>query len=157
MSSSQLRRLFGRRDRGYAEAEGYLTRLYRTILRDVGYTFEDQVQAIERWLSDPEGGNITSRRERSEARSNYIRMITRPRMTVRTFYILIKMWYPESMTMTVKIRWRSPLLGTTEHFVTTNFRPPAEGTDLPPGHLFKLSDLDEDSEDIEDPPEENTP
>lgn len=149
MSSKNLRRIFRRPDRGYDEAEGNLTRLYRTILRDMGFTYEDQVQAINRWLVDPEGGNIQTHRELSEARGNYIRMITRPKMTVRTFYILLRMWYPDSITLTVKIGWRSALHGTTEHSVSTRCRPPTDRVNFVVGHEFKLSEFqdDEDSDD----------
>ena len=121
MSTEQLRRMFRGDKLDSSKSGGQITRLYRTIMKDMGFNYEDQIQAINQWLADPHGGGIKSYRELSETRGNYVRLITKPKMTIRTFYALLRMWYPESVTLTVTIKWREAYLGTSSHSVTTNF------------------------------------
>lgn len=105
MSSDELRRLTSKSDRGYSEAQGVLTMLYRKITFDLGITTGQTKDDLEKWLSNPSSGIPQTPRARTQARGNYIKKMIAPTMSWRSFLDMIQMLRPLKARLKIELYW----------------------------------------------------
>lgn len=103
--TEKLKTMLASPDKGMSSAEGVLSRLFRQILADNNVGAYAWNNLMERYLNDDRNGIPKNGKDRSSARGNLGKELSRPAMTWKVFRKALQFLGARRIKFTVECEW----------------------------------------------------
>lgn len=104
------------KDKGISKSRGVLSKLFRTILYDIGISGPEWENLMQRVLDDPRGPAPRNSKDRSSLKGNLNKALKGPRMSWKTFQKALRLLAPVSARLEIHLTWQKGVV--TVHHVT---------------------------------------
>lgn len=105
MSSKNLKTVVRHHDKQVGESRNALTKLYRTILMELGIEHAIIDQYLIKYLDDPESGVKSTGKDRASVRGNVLKQLGKDAITWKIFCKGLRLLRPKHITLTVELEW----------------------------------------------------
>lgn len=103
--SKNLKSVVQHHDKQVGESRNALTKLYRTILMELGIEHAVIDQYLIKYLDDPESGIKVTGKDRASVRGNILKQLGKDAITWKIFCKGLRLLRPKHITLSVELEW----------------------------------------------------